>query len=264
MRKQLAVWMYSKEWCSPNRREWWTLELLRDFAEKDINEYHKFLWSYHMAYARTYETRLRFGKENMEPSRKIFFNDMESLLTKLEVNPETDISSVFEVGCSLGYQLRFLETDMFPEVRVLRGIDIDRYAIEAGSAYLREARSKVDLVCADMEELETVLGNSSYDIMVCTGTLMYLNEESAAHVVNTMLRHTGTVLAISGLAHPEIDNCMLQHSTVRAQDKSFVHNIDSMVENAGGIILARRWNGDRMVGGHTIYFVYASKSIKLR
>lgn len=260
LRKRLALSLYQQEWLPPHRKEWWTLELLRDFAEKDINEFHKYLWSHHMAYARTYETWLRFGQENMEASRKIFFHEMQNILVRLNKNPATDISSVFEVGSSLGYQLRYMETDLFPESRELQGIDIDRYAIETGAAYLRDARSKVDLVCADMEELDTVLGERTYDVMVCTGALMYLKEESAAHVVDVMLRHTGTLLAIAGLAHPEIDNRLLPHSTTRAQDKSFIHNIDSMVKTAGGTILARRWDGGKMVGGHTIYLVYASKN----
>lgn len=264
LRKRMVLALYHREWFSPHRKEWWTLEMLRDFAVKDINEYHKFLWSNHMAYARTYETGLRFGQENMEASRKIFFHEMENLLGGLNKNPANDITSVFEVGCSLGYQLRYLETDLFPVARELRGIDIDRYAIQAGSEYLRNARSKVDIVCADMENLETVLGNRTYDVIVCTGTLMYLKQESAEHVVDVMLRHTGTLLAIAGLAHPEIDNRVLPRSTTRAQDNSFIHNIDSMVEIAGGTILARRWDGGKMVGGHTIYFVFASKNTTRR
>jgi 2-polyprenyl-3-methyl-5-hydroxy-6-metoxy-1,4-benzoquinol methylase len=260
LRKRLAVSIYHKDWCPPHRKDWWTLEILRDFAANDINEYHKFLWSHHMAYAKTYETGLRFGNENMEASRKIFFSELKDLLVKLNVNPETDISTICEVGCSLGYQLRYLETDLFTGARELRGIDIDQYAIEAGAMYLRDVRSKVKLACADMEEIESTLGDRSYDILVCTGTLMYLNEASAAHVVDVMLRHTGTVLAIAGLAHPEIDNCLLQQSTLREQDKSFIHNLDFMVKKAGGTILARRWDGGKMVGGHTIYLVFASKN----
>jgi len=260
LRKRLAVWVYRLNWGNSNRNEWWTLELLRDFVEKDINEYHKFLWSQHMAYAKTYEPGLRFGHENMEASRKIFFSELKDLLVKSNVNPGTDISTVCEVGCSLGYQLRYLETDLFTGARELRGIDIDRYAIAAGAAYLRDVRSKVDLVCADMEALETVMGNRTYDVMVCTGTLMYLNEKSAAHVVDVMLRHTGTVLAIAGLAHPATDNCLLQQSTIREQDKSFIHNLDFMVKKSGGNIMARRWDGNQMVGGHTIYFVYAARN----
>lgn len=260
LRKRLAVSLYQQDWCPPQRKEWWTLEMLRDFAVKDINQYHKFLWSHHMAYAKTYETGLRFGHENMEGSRKIFFSDLKNLLAKLNVNPGHDISSVCEVGCSLGYQLHFLETEMFTGARELRVIDIDRYATEAGAAHLRDVRSKVDLVCADMEDLETILGNRTYDVMVCTGTLMYLKEASAAHVVDVMVRHTGTVLAIAGLAHPEIDNRFLHHSTTRAQDESFIHNIDSMVKIAGGTILARRCGGGKTVDGHAIYFVYAKKN----
>lgn len=255
--------MNRQAWVPERRKEWWIVELLKDFARNDINEYHKFLWSHHMAYARTYEVGLRFGYENMEASRKIFFSELEDLLIRMKVNADRDISSVFEAGCSLGYQLRYMETDLFPRAKKLRGIDIDGYAIEAGAAYLRKVHSKVDLACADMEDLESVLGGRIYDIMVCCGSLMYLDENAAARVVEVMLRHTGIVLALSGLAHPDVDNSMLEHSTVRGHDKSFIHNIDSMVNRAGGNVLARRWDGRRLVEGHTIYFVYASKSIRI-
>lgn len=259
-RKQLAVWLNRREWVPAHRKEWWTLELLRDYAVCDINKYHKFLWSHHMAYARTYEAELRFGYHNMPESRKMFFSDLKNLLECMKVDPGKDITSVFEVGCSLGYQLRYIETDLFPGAREIRGIDIDRYSIQAGSEYLRKARSKVELAFADMEKLEEELGDRRYDVVVCTGTLMYLNETSAARVVEVMLRHTGTVLAIAGLASPGDDNSAMEHSVPRAQDKSFVHNIDAMVKRAGGQVLARRWSGGQLVDSHTIYFVFASQS----
>jgi SAM-dependent methyltransferase len=175
-----------------------------------------------MAYAKTYETGLRFGYENMEASRKIFFAELKDLLVKLNVNPGSDISTVFEVGCSLGYQLRYLETDLFTGAQELQGIDIDRYAIAAGAAYLEDVRSKVRLVCADMEEIEPALGDRSYDIIVCTGTLMYLNEASAAHVVSVMLRHTGTILAIAWPIRKLTIACFSAQQPARRTSRSYI------------------------------------------
>ena len=54
-----------------------------------------------------------------------------------------------------------------------------------------------------------------------------------------------------------VDNAALAQSDVRATDRTFVHNLDRMVELAGGKVVGRRWEGDRQVDGQTIYFVFA-------
>ncbi len=249
LRKRLAVWINQQKWLACNRRSWWSLELIRDVAQNDINEYHKFLWSNHLSYAETYEVASRFGSENMKESRKMFFSELRESLSKIVADPGKDIRSVFEVGCSLGYQLRFLETDVFPFATQLEGIDIDKHAIEPGSGYLGSIGSKVVIKCADMEELDSLLEDKIYDVIMCTGVLMYLNEDSAARLVETILRHTGGMAAFTGLAHADFDNSKLQHSVTRDSDKSFVHNIDTMVKRAGGKILARRWEGPKLVDG---------------
>jgi len=259
MRKRLAVCLNHQRWISGHRRSWWCTELIRDLERLDTNEYHKFLWSHHLAYAVPYESKLRFGYENMKESRKMLFSDLRTHLTKLSVRPEKDITSVFEVGCSLGYQLRYLETDLFASAVNLEGIDIDRYAIESGSGYLKSIRSKVRLMFGDMEDLCILLESKVYDIMICSGTLMYLNEDAASKVIEAMLDHTRMMLVLTGPAHPEIDNSQLEHSMVRERDGSFIHNIDLMVRRAGGNILARRWEGNRVIDGQTVYFVFATK-----
>lgn len=262
-RKRLAIWINHQKWLDYSRRSWWCQELMRDLAVKNINEYHKFLWSNHLGYADTYEVALRFGHENVKESRKMFFSDLNDSLIKLGIRPSRDIMSVFEVGCSLGYQLRHMETDLFSSADRLEGIDIDAYAIQSGVKYLKSTGSKVQLMCADMEELDRLLGSEMYDIIVCSGVLMYLNENAAARVVDTMMSHTKIMLAFTGLAHPDIDNSQLEHSVTRDNDQSFIHNIDSMIKKAGGKILARRWEGTNLVDGHTIYFVFSIKPTKI-
>lgn len=263
-RKRLAICVNHQKWLDCNRRFWWCQELIRDLAVKNINEYHKFLWSSHLGYAATYEVALRFGHENVKESRKMFFSDLNDNLIKLGICPSRDITSVFEVGCSLGYQLRHMETDLFSSAARLEGIDIDAYAIQSGSRYLKSIGSKVQLMCADMEELDSLMGSKMYDIIVCSGVLMYLNENVAARVVDTMMSHTKIMLAFTGLAHPDIDNSQLRRSVARDNDQSFIHNIDSMVKKAGGDVIARRWEGSKLVDGHTIYFVFAKRHKNLR
>jgi len=260
LRKRIAIWINGQSWINADTRGWWTVELIRDLAENDINRYHKFLWANHLAYAVTYEVEQRFGHDNINESRKMLFSDLNFCLAGAGVQPGRDIMSVFDVGCSAGYHLRYLETDIFTSASSLEGIDIDEYAVRTGTNYLKQLESKILLTWTDMEKLSSVLGNRMFDVIICAGCLMYLCEEAAAGVVDEMLRHTGKLLVLTGLAHPEIDNSQLTHSVTREHDRSFIHNIDAMVEKAGGEIRFRRWEGERIVDGNTIYFVFASKA----
>lgn len=257
IRKRMAVWVHRRPWIDADRRAWWSVELLRDLAVTNVDEFHQFLWTHHLGYAKSYEAAERFGVQNVKTSRRIFFVDLRDHVAKLDEFGERGIKSVFEVGCSLGYQLRLIETDVFPGATKLAGIDIDRYAIESGSHHLRSVGSKIALQCGDTRELERLLGGETYDLIICTGVLMYLNEAAAGEAIDTMLRH-GRLLALAGLAHPEIDNARLSASGVRASDRTFIHNFDAMVANAGGRLIGRRWEGNRDVDGNTIYFLFAS------
>jgi hypothetical protein len=87
---------------------------------------------------------------------------------------------------------------------------------------------------------------------------MYLKPDAACEVVDALLRHTRVVAAFAGLADPDQDNEGLSDSRVRERDGSFIHNLDVMVRDAGGQVVQRRWEGDRDVGGNTIYFVFAA------
>lgn len=257
IRKPLVLWIYRQEWINSNRRNWWSIELLKDYAETESNEYHKFLWSNHLTYAVTYEVEQQYGSENIKTSREMFLGELVSTISKAGLDWKHDVKSVFEVGCSLGYQLRYIEKELFKTATEIKGIDIDKHAIEEGRKYLRKIGSKVEIACEDMENIDRILKSRQYDIIICTGVLMYLNENSGMRLVKQMLKHTGTLLAVSGLAHPEIDNENMEKSELRDFDRSFIHNIDMMVKKAGGRIVARRWEGNRVVDGHTIYFVFA-------
>lgn len=255
MRRRLAVLVGAQRWIPD--RSWWVLELLRDQAERDPNEFHRFLWSHHLAYAESYEVERRFGSEQVHPSRRLLFNDLETVLRERGIDPAHGIQSVFEVGCSLGYLLRFLETELFRSAQVLEGNDIDAYAVEEGAKYLVRVGSRIKLHQADMTELERIMGARRFDVVLCTGVLMYLREEDAIRVVGSIMRQTGQLAAFAGLAHPDRDNRELTSAEIRERDGTFIHNIDRMVERAGGRVVFRRWEGARQVEGNTIYFVFA-------
>ena len=244
-------------WIPAHRRNWWSQELVRDLELKDKNAYHKFLWENHLAYAESYEIDLRFGYENMAASRKLLFGDLDQTLKRMNINRRTDVNSVFEVGCSLGYLLRYMEESYFPSAEKLDGMDIDSYAIAEGIQYLRGRKSKIRLMQGDMESLQALLKGSRYDLMFCLGVLMYLDECASTALVRTMLAHTNSLLILSGLAHPTADNKELKQSATRERDDTFIHNFDAMVQNASGEVIFRKWEGDTLLDGNSIYFVFS-------
>ena len=257
LRQRICIYLNRQKWIDPDVRYWWTKELLRDFAEKDRNRYHRFLWSNHMAYAVTYELNQRYGVENMVASRRIFFSDLRRQLIEMGINPERDIGSVFEVGCSSGYQLRYLESNLFASATELVGIDIDRHAIIEGQSYLQTIGSKVRLICEDMANIEALLEGKTYDIVVCCGVLMYLQKNDALRVMKAMLKHSRVLVALTDPGYPNFDNARLEHSLIRELDGSYFHNLDAMVDTSEGKVLTRRWEGDRPLDGQRIYFVFA-------
>lgn len=255
-RQRLAVLVGRQRWLGD--RYWWAFELLRDFAERDPDGFHRFLWANHLAYAESYEVERRFGPDQVHPTRRMLFADMEGVLRSRGVEPAKDVESVFEVGCSLGYLLRHLETGPFAGARMLEGNDIDGYAVEVGGEQLARMGSRVRLHRADMGDLDQVFAGRRFDVTIAAGVLMYLRENAAAEVVRTMLRHTGRLAVFAGLAHPERDNRELAESALRERDGTFIHNFDRMVAAAGGLVVARRWEGARQVDGNTVYFVFAA------
>lgn len=255
IRKWLAVRINHCAAIPLRYRSYAATELLKDFAETDINEYHKFLWAQHLAYAETYEIDLRFGYENFNTSRKILFSELPSYVEKAGLAPG-EVRSVLEVGSSLGYLLRYLETDVFTQAECLEGIDIDAHAIAAGASYLKSLGSKVHLQQGDMESIDFYFAGTRFDIVLASGVLLYLDQNSATEFVANLLAHTGKLLVITALAHPEIDNAKLESSLPRVSDGTWIHNVDRMVAVARGSIIGRRWEGGTIVDGNTIYFLY--------
>ncbi|HEX5824281.1 MAG TPA: class I SAM-dependent methyltransferase [Candidatus Limnocylindrales bacterium] len=259
-RRRIVAWLGRHAWIP--YRDVVSIELLRDFAEREPNEAHRFLWAHHLAYAESYEVERRFGADRINETRHMLFADLRAYLMDQGVDPAVDIRSVFEVGCSLGYLLRHLETTMFTSATSIEGVDIDRYAIEQGSAHLGVLGSKVNLRTFDIADLETALSGRTVDVILCLGVLLYLPQADAHEVVRAILRHTGVVAAFAGLAHPTRDNATLHASVIRDRDATFIHDIDEMVNDGGGSVAWRRWEGPRLVDGNTVYFVFARPSTR--
>jgi SAM-dependent methyltransferase len=243
-RKRLVIWWRRK---GLQKHCFLSMELLRDFALMDPNGFHRFLWTHHLAYAESYKLS-RFGDNNIEQSRLLLFDEIESHLRNRGISPERDVHSVLDFGCSLGYVLHYAE-NRFPSARCLHGIDIDRHAIEQGKAYLREIGSKAEITIGDAADLETILGEQRFDVVLCCGVLAYFNQVTAQSIIKTLLNHTNLVLGIICLAHPAFDNAELMNSDVRLSDHAFIHNIASLIQSAGGRLVSHQWMGNQVQDG---------------
>lgn len=256
MRKRLAIWLDRQKWFT---RDHIPVGLVRDLAVRDPKEFHKLLWTHHFRlYAQWYDAEHElFSPAQMQPSRRLFFDDLLSVLRELDMRPQ-EIRSVLEVGCSQGHLLRHLETDLFPDCGEFLGIDIDGTAIRKGTAYLSQLGSKVVLREGDMEQLDQVLGERSFDVVYAAGVLSYLDGPHAARVVAALLGRSKKVLALAGLACTSRNNSELGRSEISPDhEHQWIHDFTAMVSAAGGRVVRSRWNGATLYNLQTIYFVFA-------
>jgi SAM-dependent methyltransferase len=238
-----------------------SMGLFEDLRRRDPVSLHRFLWSNHLAYAQTYEIEERFGPANINPTRHILFRELADRLRARGMNPMQDIGSVFEVGCSMGYLLRHLEEEVFPSAGILHGIDIDAYAVETGAAHLARLQSKVKLFTADMEAAGRIMGERIYDLAICCGVLMYVNEAAAADVVRTILSHARCLVGLICLAHPGRGGSASERSEMRATDGAFIHNVDRMIRSAGGKIVSSKWIGTDISGSSPSHVIVAEPPV---
>jgi SAM-dependent methyltransferase len=256
LRMRLAVWLNRQRWLG---RDYVAVGLVRDLGLQNPKAFHKFLWAHHfMGYARWYDSEKElFAPEQMQPSRSMFFNDLAAALREMDL-PPSNVRSILEVGCSLGYLLRYLETEMFPDCQDIVGIDIDAVAVGKGKEHLKQVGSKVALAQGDMEDLDRILGSRKFDLVYAAGVLSYLDEGDAARMVSILLRRANKVLALAGLACADRNNNRLERSEVSPDHEGqWVHNFEAMVSAAGGRVVKTRWEGGKLYNLQTICFVFA-------
>jgi poly-gamma-glutamate capsule biosynthesis protein CapA/YwtB (metallophosphatase superfamily)/SAM-dependent methyltransferase len=261
LRKRLAIWLNRKRWGSSGYSS--TEGVVGDLMRGNPKAFHKFMWANHMrAYATWYDSAALFHSNKMNGSEimcREFFKDLRELMGELGLDVAGGIRSVFEVGCSLGYLLHFIEKNVFPNAGELVGIDIDGEAIDKGRRYLHSSGSNVNLICGDMEYLGRLVGDRHFDFVFAAGVLSYLNEEDAARVVADMLGRTDKILALVGLACASGDNRELDTSHLSPENRNqWIHNFEAMVAAAGGRVVRRRWEGTDVHNRQPLYFVFAT------
>lgn len=257
-RKHAAVWIGKQRWLPDSV----AIRMISDIKHSDPKGFHKFLWSHHIGgYAKWYDSAELFNEVKMNGSvktREEFFHALFSTLKELGLDPARDILSVLEVGCSLGYLLRYMERECFPDAEELVGVDIDRSAIEKGARYLASAGSRVRLIQGDMEELDHLFNEHTFDFVLASGVLSYLNSVDATQVVATLLNRTNKILGLLGLAYETVDNNDIPQSLISSDhNNQWLHNFKTMVEAGGGRVVFSRWKGADQPNSRTIYFVFA-------
>lgn len=258
MRKRAAIRINKQKWISG--RGHLALGLVRDLSVSDPKAFHKFLWENHIAgYAGWYDdSRSLFDFSKMEPSRVEFFKDLTAVIKGQGLAP-ADFRSALDVGCSQGYLLRYIETELFPNAHVLAGIDIDAKAIEKGAKHLKNLGSCVRLASGDMESIGRLLGDEKFDLVFAAGVLSYLNEADAQKVVNEMMRRAGRLIALVGIADKDADNNTLASSKLSPDHtQQWIHNFETLIKKAGGSVVFSRWEGARLFNHQTLNMVFAT------
>lgn len=96
---------------------------------------------------------------------------------------QLELSSVLEVGCNLGGNLRWLGT-LMPEGRIA-GIDVNETAL----AKCREALPDADLKVASAYEIP--FGDGTFDLVFTTGVLIHLPPGSVEKAMAEIVRCSG-------------------------------------------------------------------------
>ncbi len=258
IRKRVAIKINKQKWLRGSGHL--ALGLVRDLSASNPKAFHKFLWENHIAgYAEWYDdSRSLFDFSKMEPSRVEFFNDLKSVIKDMGL-ATADFRSALDVGCSQGYLLRYIETELFPGAQDLAGIDIDAKAVEKGAAHLKNLASKVRLVSGDMESIGKLFGDGKFDLVFAAGVLSYLNEADAQKVVNEMMQRTGKLVALVGIANKDADNNTLESSKLSPDHtQQWIHNFETLIKKAGGSVVFSRWEGARNFNNQTLNMVFAT------
>ena len=256
-RKRLVCWLDGKTRSRLSAK--FSLAILSDWRVRDPKAFHKFFWTQHLyEYGRPYESLELFEFDKMEPSRRLFLSDLRSALAQLDIPEEDRNLSVLELGCSMGYLIRNVELEVLPAAKRLVGVDLDPKAIELGKAYLAAVGSDVVLLQGDIEEQDDLLGKERFDVSILAGVLSYLDEKDARTVLGKLLARTDRLVAFAGLADRSCDNRNLEKSLESPERyNQWVHNVDAIVQELGGEVIRRRWEGAKLFNGQTVYFVFA-------
>jgi 2-polyprenyl-3-methyl-5-hydroxy-6-metoxy-1,4-benzoquinol methylase len=255
-RKRAVIWLDGVTWLRTKANL--PFLLLGDLDQLDGEEYFRFVWSRHVAEASEFAGYLDSDEDGLLPTRHVLLADLTRFFEARGLNPHRDVKSVLDLGCSRGSLLRFVERHVFENADELVGVDLDAQAIAEGTACLARESSKVRLHCRDVTEVGSLLESRRFDLVFCTGVLMYLTHPSAQKVVQWMCDH-GTYVVMSDIAHPCVDNGKLERSE-RRFDRGYLHNLDEMARTAGASVLYHRWDGDRSINGFSIYFVFANRT----
>lgn len=112
----------------------------------------------------------------------------------IEVISKFNPSSVLEVGCDYGPNLRLLN-ERFPGLE-MRGVDINPLAVQKGNEwFLQEGIHNIKLLEGKADELGQFQDNS-FDVVFTAATLIYIGPDKIETVVKNLIRITRNVLIL--------------------------------------------------------------------
>lgn len=79
-----------------------------------------------------------------------------------------------------------------------------------------------------------MIGERTYDIVLCCGVLMYMNEHTANEVVRVMCSRAKRLVAIICLAQPEGHRVAIVRTAAALSDGAFIHDVERMIRRTGG------------------------------
>lgn len=240
-----------------------SIGILGDLRRRDPETLHRFLWSNHLAYAARYEIENKFAPHQISPTRHILCRRIQEYYKARALDAQEQIGSVFDVGCSLGYLLRHLEVNVLPSASTLSGIDIDRYAVGTGMAYLESVQSKVRLFEADLTKAGDLLQRHPYDLVLCCGVLMYVNEDTAKGALQAIFSHCRRLVGLICLA-PDGRRRAGAATEPRASDGAYVHDMHRIIRETGGTLISSTWIDSATSGSSASHVILAEPKIPSR
>ena len=105
------------------------------------------------------------------------------------------------------------------------------------------------------------MSSRNYDLVLCCGVLMYVDETTAEKVVRAMFSCSAYLVGLICLAPPG-DNPV--RSEIRESDGAFIHNMDRMIRRTGGNVVSSTWIGTSTSGSSPCHVILAEPSTKTR
>lgn len=125
--------------------------------------------------------------------KRVFSIDIGAYMQSLQKQGIVDKESILDVGCGPG-EWTFAAAKLNPDASVI-GIDINELLLDFAMKYKRENNIKnCNFLKESHENLLNIFQPESFDVIMCNGVIMYLNEKKALQIFSRLLKEGGTLI----------------------------------------------------------------------